>query len=282
MSEKKYLSVSYSANMIIFVFFISLLIIDLISNRNEVANVMSFITQSTRGTDDSISQSLTLLVFAYFIPFSVYLLKLNISLIAFENTKEYYQTYLSKLHVSLKVIEWIIRYFLYIMLLLGISKFFLPFSYLTEQLFELFNVKFSYFLMNNNQNPYFSIYDGFQCIKDFVFFPFSFYIWLLIWDIIVFSCNLICRNKLNIKEFMRRFVVMPLVGLAIWTSLVLLLFTNSGHKILIEYYAFLISCLAIVLLVYLVYVIKSTKPIFKEARESIFIIHTSQTNHVRS
>ncbi len=273
MCKKEYVSVSFSANLIVFLFFIIVLIDDLIKTHDELASIMVFITETAQGSSTKAASWLTTLFMVTFVPFCIYLVRLNFSLTAFETKKDYHALYIEKLGKFSKILEWVARFMIFILILLGISEVFRPFTYLVERIFDVLDIQFYYNTIDNGQGAYFIVYEGFAVVKDFVFYPFLFYMWLICWNFIVFIGNWLGGNRLPAIAFGVRFFLNPVFGILIWGSLIMLLFTNSGQIFLSINHIYFVSIFPLALIAYTVFTVKSMDGLIDEAKASIHVIN---------
>ena len=272
-TKTKYTSVSFWANMAIFIAFAATMAINAIIDRDQIHETIGFLIE-TQGINNpgGATTMLEILILFFFVPFSVFLVRLNFSLTAFEVHPPYYKTYILELNKIFKFIEWVVRFAVYAILLVAVSNIFQPFASITEKLLGIFKINLSYYGMIETNSSYFEIYKGFVCIKDFVLFIIFYFLLLLFWDFLVYILNALSGNTLNFRVFFYRFLLNHIVGLSTWIILSLILFTKTGNHYMSNYYSVLPSALISLLLIYTFYVLKSIPSLVEEIKIS-YICH---------
>lgn len=268
-SRKRNVNVTFLSNLLVFLLFSCLLIIDLISEKERLSNLISSF-ESSESNRNAIVISFIIL----YIPFTIYLIKLQFSLTAFDSKKEYYDLYLSKLNIVYRTIECITRISVYVMILLGISKFFSFFSNILEFILSKVDIYIRIYAVEENASPYFENYAYMFQLKEINLYIILFFIILLIWDFLIYFFNLLSKNKLKFNDFFQRFVLQHLVGLCIWIVITLILFNNFFNKLYFMNTIVGTALLSVVMIIYSYVVIKSMKRI----REELDIVMTSFGN----
>lgn len=262
-TNKGYVSVSFVANLTVFIFFAIVLILDLVKDWDELYDSLSFFEESL-GKSESNIFTIILFLLSFYIPFVLYLVRLNFSLTAFETKKEYFSTYIAKLHPFLKVIEWMLRFFVFVMLLLGISQIFTPFNSLIEEIFYQLNIPLKYYGTKEGELPYFDLYKSLIPLRDTVLYIIFFFFMLIVWDLFLFTCNYICNNRLPAIEFFKRFILNHVIGLVIWFLLALILYWTPINQLFFSNSSIGTTLLFVLSLIYSWFVFKSLRTIKQE------------------
>lgn len=261
--NRTYVSVSFFANLAVFVFFAIVMILDIIRNWNELYESLSFFEESL-GKSESNIFVIILFLLSFYIPFVLYLIRLNFSLMAFETKRDYFLTYIDKLHPFLKVIEWILRFFVFIMLLLGISQIFTPFNSFIENIFYQLNIPLKYYGYKEGGLPYFDLYKSLIPLRDTVLYIIFFFSMLIVWDSFLYIFNCLCKNRLPLTDFFKRFILNHFIGLMIWILLALILFWTPINLLFFKNSSIGTILLFVLSMIYSWCVFKSLKSIKQE------------------
>ena len=251
MTRKKRISISFIANLSIFLMSIVVIFFDLLNNRDEIELSMSIILNDNE-TSGMVYSTLILFLF---LPIAVYFIKLNFSLASIEHNKEQYDKYLSNLNNFFFGIENFFRFIVYLTLLMLLSN-------LTNWIPQLLNYLFSdsivgYGVAFDKSNNYIIPIKGFPTLINLISFNVFFFFLLLLWDCIVLIGNKFCKSNLSFNEFFKRFMQHHLIGFALWLILLFFLLTNIGYELLRKYHSIIGIVLGIILVYYISSLLKS-------------------------
>lgn len=245
MATKKRVSMSYLANLLVFIMSIFVIGFNLFDNHSDIASSISVIIGDH---NDNSSNFSSWIVLAFFAPILIYLVKLYLSLASVEHNPDNYKKYLCKLIRPIFIFENILRLVIYTSFLMLAANLI---NWIPIFFDKVLNIQLiGYGLKFDNVLEYSIPIKGFPSLIPILSFNVLFFIVLMIWDLTVYFGNWISNNKLNGKEFFIRFIFHHIFGFIIWVSLLYLLLTFDGYSLLGRHYMLIFSILSILLLGY--------------------------------
>lgn len=238
---------SYLANLFVFILSIFVIGFSLFDNHADIANSISVIIGDQNVNSSNFS---SWIVLAFFAPILIYLVKLYLSLASVEHNPDNYKKYLCKLNKPIFIFENIVRLLIYCSFLMLAANLI---NWIPVFFDKVLNIQLiGYGLKFDRIHEYTVPIKGFPSLIPILSFNVLFFVVLMIWDLTVYFGNWISKNKLNGKEFFKRFIFHHIFGFIIWVSLLYLLLTFDGYSLLGQHYMLIFSILSILLVGYII------------------------------